>query len=151
MTREGAPSAVASAATRGVIAAMAMTGVRRVTTGFGLVHEPPPEEVAGRGVIVSRLIDRVPPDLRDEVIELAHWGYGALGGAIFGRLWRSGMRAWWGGPVYGIVLWAAFEAGLVPLLGLRHESERRLRERIAVAADHVLYGVVVAGRPRAGT
>ena len=151
MTRGDTASTVAAAATRGIIAAMAMTGIRRVTTGLGLVHEPPPEEIAGRGVIVSRLIDRVPAHLRDEVIELAHWGYGGLGGAVFGVLWRSGMRAWWGGPVYGIIMWTAFEAGVVPLLGLRHESERRLRERIAVAADHVLYGFVVAGRPRAGS
>jgi hypothetical protein len=134
---------------RGILAAMAMTGMRRVTKGFGLVHEAPPEDIAERGAITSRLIRRVPSDFRDEVIELVHWTYGGLGGAAFGALPRSLARLPWAGPAYGLAVWAAFETVLVPLLGLEDERERTTVERLAIAADHVLYGAVVAGHPRA--
>ncbi len=144
----GGGSPVLRAAARGVVAAMAMTGMRRMTTGLGLVEEPPPEEMAKRGAVVSQLLDRLPPDNRDEAIELAHWTYGAFAGAIFGAVWRSGVRSRWAGPAYGLAIWTLFETGLVPLLGLEHARERNAVQRITVAADHVLYGLVVAGRPR---
>lgn len=51
----------------------------------------------------------------------------------------------WAGPVYGVLAWTAFEAGLAPALGLHrgHGGAARL----ALLADHVLYGVVVAASP----
>jgi hypothetical protein len=123
---------------------MAMTGMRRVTTGLGLLEQAPPDVVAEQAPMVPRLIRRVPPDLRDEVVELAHWAYGALGGAAFGALAPERLRRTrWAGPVYGLGVWAFFEAGLVPLLGLQHGRQRRVLSRLLVAADHVLYGVVV--------
>jgi hypothetical protein len=140
--------AVTRAAARGVIAAMAMTGMRRVTIGFGLVQDAPPEELAKGSALVAAFLDRVPERNRAEVIELAHWAYGAIGGAVFGALWRSGVRTRWAGPVYGLAVWTLFETGVVPLLGLRDEREQTTTERLVVAADHVLYGAVVAGRPR---
>jgi hypothetical protein len=145
---DGRGQAAARAAARGAIAAMAMTGMRRVTTGLGLVQEPPPVELARRSVLVSRIFDQVPHRNRDEVLEFAHWAYGAAGGAAFAGLWRSGVRSWWPGPVYGLAIWALFELGIARLLDLREKREPTLTERFFVAADHVLYGVVVAGRPR---
>jgi hypothetical protein len=143
---------IPSSTARGIVAAMAMTGMRRVTKGVGLVHEAPPETIAERGAIVGRLMRRVPAENRDEVIELAHWAYGALGGAAFGALPHRLVRFRWAGPVYGLAIWALFETGLVPLLGLEDEKRKRSAvERVAIAADHVLYGAVVAGRPRGTT
>jgi hypothetical protein len=52
------------------------------------------------------------------------------------------------GPAYGIATWSFFEGVLAPMLGLRKPSERPTSERAAIIADHVLYGLVVAGRPR---
>jgi hypothetical protein len=37
---------------------------------------------------------------------------------------------------------------LAPMLGLRTRSERPTSERAAIITDHVLYGLVVASRPR---
>jgi len=52
---------------------MAMTGLRRVTTGLGLLRKPPPEEIATEGV--PGLFARIPPGKRGAAIELAHFGY----------------------------------------------------------------------------
>jgi uncharacterized membrane protein YagU involved in acid resistance len=133
---------------RGAVGAMAMTGVRRVTTGVGLVEKPPPERIVHEGF--PDLLAQVPSDYRDEVIEVAHWAYGAVAGAAFGVLPAGVRRHVWSGPVYGLAIWAAFEAGLAPVvLGLEESRRRPIRERLTIAADHVLYGLVLAARPRA--
>ena len=124
---------------------MAMTGMRRVTTGLGLVGQTPPEEIATEGF--PGLFARIPVQHRDEAVELAHWSYGAFAGAAFGLLPRSLRASPWAGPAYGLAIWAGFEAGLAPLLGLRDSGQRTLRERVSIAADHVLYGAIVAGTP----
>jgi hypothetical protein len=130
---------------RGVVAAMAMTGLRRVTTGLGLLEETPPEEVAERGF--PRLFSRVPAEYREEALELAHWTYGAAAGAAFAALPEDVRRRRWAGPAYGLGIWLAFELGVAPLLGLR-VAERRAAERAVLALDHVLYGAVVGAQPR---
>ncbi len=125
---------------------MAMTGMRRVMTGFGVVEEPPPEEIARRGV--PELFEKIPPDKRDEAVELAHWAYGAAAGVAFGTLPANVRRRLWAGPLYGLLIWAFFETAVTRVLGLRSPPQRDARERLALAADHVLYGTVVAARPR---
>jgi hypothetical protein len=125
---------------------MAQTGLRRVTMGLGLVRRPPPERLAHEGV--PTLLARVPPAYRTEAIEVAHWTYGALAGAAYAALPRSLRWPRWGGPAYGLAVWLFFETVLGPaLLGLERSQERPLRERLAVAADHALYGAVVGGGP----
>ncbi len=142
---QGRPRAVALGLARGVIGAMAQTGARRVTTGLALVRRPPPERIALEGV--PTLLARVPAEHRDEAIELAHWAYGAVAGAVYAVLPRPLRRHGWAGPAYGIAVWLLFEAALGPaLLGLERTKERPLSERLALAADHTLYGAVVAVR-----
>lgn len=125
---------------RGAVAAMAMSGVRSLTTSLGLVRLTPPEEIGARGG--APLLARVPPERRGAVLELAHWGYGALGGALFAALPVRGRAA---GVAYGLALWAFFEAALAPTLGAP-ERERPTSELLALAADHVFYGLVVGSR-----
>jgi uncharacterized membrane protein YagU involved in acid resistance len=140
------PADLGMYALRGAIAAMAMTGMRVVTVGFNLLPKDPPDEVFEDGL--PHLLELVPREYRDEAIELAHWGYGALGGAIFALLPAAIRRRRWSGPAYGIATWSFFESVLAPMLGLRKPSQRPASERAAIVADHVLYGLVVAGRPR---
>ena len=137
---------VTGAALRGAVGAMAMTGMRRLTTGLGLVEQTPPEAVAEEGV--PSLFRRVPPERRDEALELAHWAFGAVAGALFALLPRSLRRSRAAGPGYGLAIWALFEAAVAPALGLRRSQEPRRQERLAIAADHVLYGAVLAGDRR---
>ena len=134
-------------ATRGIVGAMAMTGMRRVTTGLGLLEKTPPRTMAEQAPLLRRLLERLPPDLRDEAVELAHWGYGAAAGVCYAYLPGAFRRRRWSGPAYGLVIWALFETGVVPLLGLEHARERSVSTRILIAADHVLYGAAVGGSP----
>lgn len=145
MRREDVTRSLAGAAWRGAVAAMAMSGVRELTVSLGLVERPPPEEIAEEAV--PELLAAVPAAYREAAVELAHWGYGAATGAVFARLPGGLRRRVWSGPAYGLAVWALFEAGTAPLLGLQPRSGRPLAERAAIALDHVLYGLVVAGRP----
>jgi hypothetical protein len=135
----------AAGAARGVVGAMAMTGMRTLAKGLGLLRATPPEEIASRGA--PRLFGRIPPEHQVGALQLAHWLQGAAAGAVFGTLPASLRGRVWFGPAYGLVIWLVFESILTPLLGLRGE-ERRASERLVIAADHVVYGLVVAARPR---
>lgn len=143
------PREIAHAGVRGVVAAMAMTGMRTCTVALGLVQQPPPQAIVRQRA--RGLIRRVPRRRRRAAVELMHWGYGAAGGVGFGLLPKSIHRRRWAGPLYGLVLWLGFELGLAPLLGLKQARRVRPVERAALAADHVLYGFVLSetrARPR---
>jgi hypothetical protein len=134
---------------RGAIAAMAMTGMRQVTVGLGLIEETPPRAIFRQKA--KGLIRRVPRTNRRAAIELAHWGYGAGAGAAYGALPEGLRQTRWSGLVYGLAIWASFEAGVAPVLGLEQAKRPRPIERLAFAADHLLYGFVLSEmhkRPR---
>jgi hypothetical protein len=124
---------------------MAMSGLRQASATLGLVEKVPPEGVLEH--TAPRLFHRVPAKRRPAVIELVHWSYGTAGGALFGALPRSVRRHPWAGPVYGLLFWGVYQAGVAPLLGLPHREDHRSIERLALLADHLLYGVVVAASP----
>ena len=133
---------IAHASLRGAIAAMAMTGMRAFTVDLGIVEQTPPQAIfkqRARG-----LIRRVPRGRRRAAVELAHWAYGAGGGAAFALLPQGVRRRAWAGPVYGLVVWLGFEAAVAPGLGLKQASKLRAVERGALAADHLLYGLVLS-------
>jgi hypothetical protein len=141
-TGSAQPHEVAHAAMRGAIAAMAMTGMRIFTVDIGLVEQTPPQAIVkqrARGIIRM-----VPRKRRRGAVELAHWTYGAVGGAAFAMLPGTVRRRAWAGPVYGLVVWLGFELGLAPLLGLTQARDFRPVDRAALAADHLLYGFVLS-------
>lgn len=137
------PREVMHAALRGAIAAMAMTGMRTLTQTLEIVKESPPQAIfrqRAKGVLAP-----LPRRYHRAAVELAHWGYGAAGGAVFGSLPAAvRRRRRWIGPLYGLAIWAGFELGIAPALGLRQASERRLVERLAFALDHLLYGLILS-------
>jgi hypothetical protein len=135
------PREVVHAGARGAIAAMSMTGMRTLTGNLGLVERPPPQAIIRQKA--AGLLRRVPRRRRHSAIELAHWGYGAVGGMAFALLPEPMRRQPWAGPVYGLALWLGFEAGLAPALGLE-QARRRPTERAVLAADHLLYGLVLS-------
>ena len=141
-------NAVARGVVGGVVAAMAMSGMRTVTPPLGLVEATPPQALAERA---RGLLLRVPPPQRPAAVELLHWAVGATAGAAFGVLPAHRRRSPWAGPAWGVGVWLVFEAGVSPALGLRRAERRRVTERLALAADHVLYGLVLAERPRPST
>ncbi len=133
---------VVHAAVRGAIGAMAMTGMRAFTISVGLVEESPPRAIVRQKS--KGLFHHVPRKRRRAALELMHWAYGAQGGAVFALLPEGVRCARGAGPFYGFVTWLGFEAVLAPALGLTQASERRVTERLALAADHLLYGLVLS-------
>lgn len=143
------PGELAHAGLRGAIAAMAMSGMRAGTKSLGLVEQAPPQAVFRQRA--RFLLWSVPRKRRRAVEELTHWGYGAIGGLVYGALPDAVRRRAWSGPVYGLAVWLSFELGLAPMLGLKQSRQVRPVERTALAADHLLYGLVLSetrSRPR---
>ena len=132
---------VLHAAARGTVGAMAMTGMRMFTVSLGIVEQAPPQAILkqkARGVMAL-----VPRKKRRATIELFHWGYGASGGVGFALLPDGVRRQPWMGPVYGLAIWLSFELGIAPALGLKQSKKLRPVDRAGLAADHLLYGLVL--------
>ncbi len=71
---------------RGAVGAMAMTGMRVVTTELGLVEETPPQAVSRQPGGARALLHRAPRRQHRGLIEIAHWAFGAGDGAAVGTL-----------------------------------------------------------------
>jgi hypothetical protein len=132
---------LAHGALRGAIGAMAMTGVRRFAVAAGMISRPPPQQLAREAA--PGLLRAAPDGSEPAVEELAHWAYGAGGGAAFAALPSGLRRLPWAGPAYGLVLWLGFEIGLAPALGLSHHRRHGAVARLVLIADHALYGLVL--------
>ena len=139
-------NALIEGAGRGAVAAMAMTGMRAFTVSAGIVDETPPKAIFRQKS--KGLIYLLPRKKRRAAIEIAHWTYGAGGGAMFGALPEDVRHRRWAGPVYGLVLWLGFESALAPALGLSQAKKPRPVDRLGLAADHLLYGLVLTGLQR---
>lgn len=137
---------------RGTIAAMAMTGMRQVTGGLGLVKQTPPDAILKQrafGMLVrSPRLAYFMARRQVAVVEIAHWFYGAAGGVGYALLPREMHERRWTGVAYGAASWAAFELSIAPLLGLEHSKAIRPVERLMFLADHLLFGTVLAGGRR---
>ncbi len=140
-------SEVLHAAGRGAVGAMAMTGMRMLTVSLGIVDQTPPQAIfkqKARGLMAI-----APRKKRRAAMELAHWTYGAAGGAAFGLLPEEVRRRPYAGPAYGLAIWLGFELCLAPMLGLSQAKKPRPVDRLGLAADHLLYGLVLnEGRRR---
>ncbi len=136
------PGELVHAGIRGAIGAMAMTGMRTLTVEMGIVKETPPQAIARRRA--QGFLRRIPRKRRRAAVEIAHWAYGAGGGAMFGLLPDEVRRRAWAGPVYGLAVWLGFELGVAPLLKLKQGRRLRPLERLALAVDHLLYGLLLS-------
>jgi hypothetical protein len=140
---------VLRAAMRGVVAAMAMTGVRVFADHAGLIKEEPPSRLVRKRA--RGLIRRLPRNRRRAAVELFHWLFGAVFGAVFGLLPERTRQTRWAGPVFGLAVWLGFELGVAPALGLQKRRWPRSRERLLFLLDHLLFGFVLSemrSRPR---
>lgn len=148
-TGDGKAGEIARGALRGMIGAMAMTGLRSFTVSAGLVEEPPPRAILRQK---SKGLFRVMPKrFRRAGQELLHWGFGAAGGAGFALLPEKVRMRPWVGPIWGLAIWLGFELGAAPVLGLSQAKNPRPVDRVTLAADHLLYGLVLSelrSRPR---
>jgi hypothetical protein len=137
-------SEVASAAVRGAIGAMAMTGMRTFTADAGLVRETPPQSIAKKRR-PSGVLSYVPKSRRRAFVEVMHWSVGVTGGAIFGLMPDGLRRTPWFGPVYGVAILVSYDFGIAPLLGLKQAKRPKPAEQAALIADHLVYGLILSG------
>ena len=134
---------------RGIVGAMAMTGVRVFALHAGLIREDPPSRLTRKRA--RGLVKKIPRRRRRVVVELAHWGMGAALGLAFGLLPERIRLKLWAGPLYGVAMWTGFDAVVAPALGLTERGWPKGRERTVFIADHVLFGLVLSelrARPR---
>jgi hypothetical protein len=127
---------------RGVIGAMAMTGVRVFALHAGLIREDPP----------SRLSRKQKGRRPRWLVELIHWAMGGVFGIGFGLLPENVRRKPWSGPVHGLLVWLGFDSVVAPALGLKERNWPKGRERAVFIADPLLFGFVLnemRERPRA--
>ena len=134
-------SEIIHAKLRGVIGAMAMTGVRVFAQHAGLIREDPP----------SRLVRKRSGGQGRWKVELVHWGMGGVAGIVYALLPDRIRQRAWSGPLYGLLVWLGFDAVVAPALGLTARDWPKGRERAVFVADHLLYGFVLSEmreRPR---
>jgi hypothetical protein len=132
----------AAASLRGAIGAMAMSGMRELTVGLGIVDQTPPQAILKQKA--RGLLRRIPRRRRRAAIEVLHVGVGTAGGTGFAALPDVVRRRRWAGPLYGLAIWLGFELGVAPLLGLSRSKRVPVAERVSLAADHVLYGLILS-------
>lgn len=132
------------AAARGLVASMAMSGLREVTTGLGWLERTPPDEIVEDEAPL--LVLPMSDGNERVVVQLAHWGYGTTFGSLYGLLPEKVRRSRLAGPTYGVAVWMLYEFGVAPLLGVQVAKRKEVLSRVMLIADHVLYGVVVAGQ-----
>lgn len=135
---------IGACAGRGAVGAMAMTGIREFAAGLGVVDETPPEALATH--TAGHLLERVPKEHRQTAVEGLHWTVGTTSGAVYGVFPGTLRTRRWFGVAYGLAIGLGFEVVLGPALGLRRWQETRTAERIALGIDHVVYGLILAGR-----
>jgi hypothetical protein len=149
------PARLLGGGVSGALATVVMSGVMFAAKRAGLMGEMPPEK------ITARFLDRLGWRSRnlqtqDALASLAHVGFGAAGGSIFGALER-GLRIpappVVAGMVFGACVWFVSYKGWVPALGIMPPPERdRPGRPQAMLLAHLVYGAVlgalVAGKPR---
>lgn len=118
-----------------------MSLMRAATTRLGLVGRTPPDAIALERA--PGVVSRLPGPARRPAIELGHLTYGGAAGAAYAALPERARSLRWSGPAYGLATWLLYEAVIAPALGLSHARRRRLVERLALAADHAVYGLVL--------
>jgi NAD(P)-dependent dehydrogenase (short-subunit alcohol dehydrogenase family) len=132
--------AVAGLAATGVMSCM-MLAAKRV----GALGEPPPRRLTRR--LLSPL---GPPRGRalDVLATLAHFGYGAALGSVFGLL-PAPAKTSTSGALFGLGIWAVNYAGWLPRVGWmpQPQHDRPGRPSTMVAA-HLAFGAALAGFER---
>ena len=144
----------------GCVATAAMSVVMLAAEKTGVMDRQPPEEIAEAALEAVG----VPPDrtgaTEDAVALLAHFGFGATTGALFGvlhRRLRPPIPPVVHGIVFGSLIWAVSYKGWIPAMGIMPPPERDQPGRPAtMLLAHWVYGGTLGAlitsreRPEAG-
>ncbi|GII79559.1 hypothetical protein Sru01_45410 [Sphaerisporangium rufum] len=126
----------------GVLATAAMSAVMLAGDRAGLLGEHPPKLIARAFLPGSR---RRPKRGEGALGAVAHFGFGAGTGALFGVLAAGRRPPVPLGVAYGLAIWLVSYQGWVPGLRIMPPVHRDREDRQAVmAAGHVVYGTTLA-------
>lgn len=128
----------------GIVATGAMSLLMAGFAKAGALGEPPPRKLTRR---VFRRLEMPFHSRNAENVAslLAHFGYGALLGALFGLLPRTAQSRR-SGAAYGLAIWASNYAGVIPWANLMPPPSRdRPGRPTAMIAAHLVYGAVLGG------
>ncbi|GIH73708.1 hypothetical protein Plo01_01370 [Planobispora longispora] len=125
-----------------MLATAAMSVVMVAGDRAGLMRDQPPKRIT-RAFLPG---NRHRPKPGEGVLgALAHAGFGAAGGALFGLLARGHRPPVPAGVGYALAIWLASYQGWVPALGILPPISRDRPGRVAVmGAGHVVYGAALA-------
>ncbi|MDP9380574.1 MAG: DUF1440 domain-containing protein [Chloroflexota bacterium] len=135
----------------GVLATTLMSTGMWVAYRAGLLGGPPPE------IITAAALDAAGVDERNEGTQdalsvIAHFGFGAVGGALFAvlhRRLRLPIPPVLHGAIYATGVWAVSYIGVVPALGIMPTPTRDRRDRHAVMLlVHWVYGATLGAYVR---
>ncbi len=132
---------LAPRAAQGVVAAMAMTGLRQMNARLGLMKTTPPEMIVQQPVVEQRL-SALSEDQRRAAAIALHWTLGALGAVGYQLLPKMLQRRLLVSVAYGNLMWLGFDALLSSSLKMKGDLDAK--DRVALVLDHSLYGVVLA-------
>jgi Protein of unknown function (DUF1440) len=102
-----------------------------------------PATVKAARVIVEKTLHRRLPDKEKKLAgEIVHYAFGTLNGAVYGALAEnSRVPGIARGVLFGAILFAVVDEGLVPLLGFsRGPTKYPLSSHLYALASHVVYG-----------
>ena len=135
----------AADATAGAIATVAMSTVMVAGDRSGLMGEQPPTLVSRHAL--RKLGIGKPRQDGPRLAPLAHLGFGAAGGTLFGLSRRlvPDLPRYLHGVLFGLGVWAVSYKGWIPALRILPPPERdRPGRPVVMVAAHVVYGLVLA-------
>ncbi len=148
-SRSEVPRKLLTGALAGVAGTVVMSAFMAAAQRAGALGEPPPKKLVRR--TINRLGFGTPkPVPLGVATAIAHLGFGASMGALFGVLPRASREPLLPdspaarGALFGLAVWATSYAGWIPKLGLMPspENDRPGRPTSMVLA-HLIYGAVL--------
>jgi uncharacterized membrane protein YagU involved in acid resistance len=105
----------------------------------------PPRRITMRVADMLGVKHRLKQEHRTGLTMLAHFGYGASVGTLFGVIApRQSSRAIPAGVGYGLLVWAGSYLGILPTMELHRPAHREPHERnLLMIAAHVVWGAVL--------
>jgi uncharacterized membrane protein YagU involved in acid resistance len=105
----------------------------------------PPRRITMKAAKKARARKQLDENERTGLTLLAHFGYGAFVGGLFGLVApRDTSRAVPAGIAYGLLVWAGSYLGLLPALGLHRPATREPAQRNGLMiVAHVVWGATI--------
>jgi hypothetical protein len=131
-------------AAAGTLATLPMSAVMLGAGRLGRMGEQPPEAITKEAV--EDLTCHEPHGATSDVLaSLAHLGFGAVSGAVFGLLPRpERVPAPLAGVAFALPVWAASYRGWVPRFGAMPHADHDRKDRVVtMIGAHVVFGAVL--------